>query len=177
MNRIMADGFLVRKVDGRRDGDVLLTFFTETHGVITAIAYQATRSRKRFSVLEPFHTLRVELDEREEVAQLHNASILTPRMGYLSDLDRMMSASRALGWVRTALPARAPVPELWTLLSTFLDTGVSCPKEALPDELAAFGLHTLRTLAWLPPPSSVRQGMSAEQVLRVVEATIESRGS
>lgn len=176
MKRLITNAFLLRKVDGRRDADVLLTLFTEDHGILTAIAYSAKSSRKRFSVIEPFHTLRVEVDEAKEgeLGVLRNAVVYEARTGYLSNLERMEAASVALGWVRRSLPPGAPETALWALLSAFLDTAITCQRDDLQAELAAFGLNMLRGIGWAPPPSRVRPGMDALAVLRVVEDTIRT---
>lgn len=173
MNRQTTDALLLRKVE-RGDADLVLTFFTEQLGTITSIAYSARRSKKRFAVLEPFHTLRIEVDDAaKDMAVLREATVPTPRTAFLSSLDRMQAASRALGWARTTLPPHAPDAAVWQLLTSFLDTAAVCPAEHLTGELAAFGLNLLRLLGWSPPPSSVRRGMAAEAALRVVDATIK----
>lgn len=176
MKRLVSNAFLLRKVDGRRDADVILTLFTEEHGVITAIAYSAKNSRRRFAVIEPFHTLRVEVDENTEgeMGVLRHAIVHEARTGYLSSLERMEAASVALGWVRRSLPPAAPEKELWSLLNAFLDTALACRADELQSELAAFGLNMLRLIGWAPPPSRVRAGMDAAAVLRVVEDTIRT---
>ncbi len=176
MSRLTSNAFLLRKADGRRDADLVLTFFTEERGVLSAIAYSAKSSRRRFSVIEPFHTLRVEVDGAKdgELGVLRGAVVHEPRTRYLSDLGRMEAASKALTWVRTSLPPNAPEPELWKLLATFLDVALDCPADDLQAELAAFGLNMLRVIGWTPPPSRVRPGMQADGVLRVVEDTIKS---
>ena len=172
MNREVSDALLLRKVE-RGDADLVLTFFTEKLGTVTAIAYSARRSKKRFAVLEPFHTLRIELDDAaKEMATLREATVPTPRTPFLSSLDRMQAASRALGWIRITMPTHAPDPDVWRLVTGFLDTAATCPLSDLAGELAAAGLNLLRLLGWAPPPSSVRRGMEPAAVLSVVESTI-----
>lgn len=167
--KIVTDALLLRRTD-RGEADLVLSFFTEQHGRMTTIAYSARRSKKRFSVLEPFHTMRIEADNgTRELAVLNHATVTDPRLGFLSSLDRMTAASKALGWVRSACPERVPEPEVWAHLLSFLDTAQRCGVEELTAETAAFGLVLLGQLGWAPPPTSVRRGMPPEQALRVVE--------
>lgn len=167
--KIVSDALLLRRTD-RGEADLILAFFTEELGRVTTIAYSARRSKKRFAVLEPFHTMRIEADNgSREMAVLHNATVKDPRLGFLSSLDRMTAASTALGWVRSACPERVPEPDVWAHLLSFLDTAQRCGVEELTAETAAFGLVVLRVLGWAPPPTSVRPGMDPAQALRVVE--------
>lgn len=170
----MTDALLLRR-RVRGEADLILTFFTAGHGVVTAIAYSARRSKKRFAVLEPFHTMRIEADAgARDLATLNHAEVTAPRLAYLKSLERMQAASSALGWVRDACPERAPEPDVWAALVTYLDTASICPEEELTAETAAFGLVLLRALGWAPPPSSVRAGMDPARALRVVEETIRA---
>lgn len=174
MNRIVTDALLVEKRE-RGDADLFVKLFTREHGTVATIAYSARRSKKRFAVLEPYHTLRVELDDgARELATLREAVIVEARPGYLADLDRMTAAGTALRWVGAVCPQRAPDLAAWETLQTYLDDGLSCEVAAVRDELAAFGLNLLRAAGLAPPPSTVRAGMTATQVLRVVEDTVKA---
>lgn len=176
MNRQTTDALLLRKVE-RGDANLVLTFFTEKLGTVTAIAYSARRSKKRFAVLEPFHTLRIEVDDAaKDMAVLREATVPMPRTAFLSSLDRMQAASRALGWARATLPPHAPDAAVWSLLTAFLDMAASCEVAALENELAAFGLNLLRVSGLCPPPSRVRQGMTANAVIGVVESVVKDHG-
>lgn len=167
--KLVSDALLLRRTD-RGEADLILSFFTEQHGRVTTIAYSARRSKKRFAVLEPFHTMRIEADNgARELAVLHHATVTEPRLGFLNSLDRMKAASAALVWVRSACPERAPEPEVWAHLLSFLDTAQRCDVTELTAETAAFGLVVLRALGWAPPPSSLRPGMDPAVALRVVE--------
>ena len=170
MTRITTDALLLRKVD-HGNADLIVTFFTETHGVVTAIGFGARRSKKRFAVLEPFHTLRVELDDMgRDLATLHAADVTEARTAYLADLDRMMRASTALGWVRRVCAPREPEPAIWQALVTFLDDDSEQPEGT---SLAVFGVHLLRAAGLMP--SSVRSGMTAGEVIRAVEIVVREQ--
>lgn len=167
--KIVSDALLLRRTD-RGEADLILSFFTEGHGVLTTIAYSARRSKRRFAVLEPFHTMRIEADNgARDMAVLHHATVTDPRLGFLSSLDRMAAASKVLGWVRSGCTEKVAEPEVWAHLLSFLDTAQRCGVEELTAETAAFGLVLLRALGWAPPSTSVRKGMPAEEALRVVE--------
>lgn len=172
--RIVTDALLVQKRE-RGEADLLVWFYTREHGALATIAYSARRSKKRFAVLEPFHTLRVEVDDSgKDVSVLREAVIAEARPAYLTSLSRIQAASTALGWVRTTCPPRAPDAAVWEAITRYLDAGLACGEDAVADELAAFGLNLLRAVGLAPPPSSVRSGMSAAQVLRVVAETIKA---
>lgn len=172
--RIVTDALLVQKRE-RGAVDLLVWFYTRDHGAMTTIAYSARRSKKRFAVLEPFHTLRVEVDDSgKELCVLREAVIGVARPAYLTSLARIQAASTALAWVRTTCPPRAPDAAVWDAVTNYLDAGLACGPDAVDDELAAFGLNLLRAVGLAPPPASVRAGMSAAQVLRVVAETIRA---
>lgn len=168
--RITTDALLLRKKD-HGNADRIVTLFTETHGIVSAIGFGAGRSKKRFAVLEPFHTLRVELDDMgRDLATLHAATVTEARTAYLASLQLMEWASVALGWVRRVCPPREPEPAIWTALVTFLNE-----KDARPDGtgLAVFGCRLLHAAGLMP--SSVRSGMDAREVIRAVEIVIKEQ--
>jgi len=175
--RTSTDAVLLRKVD-HGEADLILTFFTAVYGRVTAIAYSARRSRRRFAGMEPFHTLRIEVDSGvREMATLHSAHIAVARLGLMDGLDRMQMAGMALGWVRDACPDRQPETAVWEALTNFLDAAETAAAEDVATEAAAFGLRLLVALGWAPPPSSVRRGAEPARVIRVVSETIrEQRG-
>lgn len=74
-------------------------------------------------MLEPMHTLRVQLGERAgaELFSLKASSIHGPRLTLTGDLDRLQAAGRALRWLRLAVPARTPEPETWMEITRLLD--------------------------------------------------------
>lgn len=172
MTRVTTDALLLRVKD-HGNADRVVTLFTETHGLVSAIGFGAARSKKRFAVLEPFHTLRVELDDMgRDLATLHAATITEARTAYLADLDRMVRASTALGWVRRVCAPREPEPVIWQALVAFLDDDSAQPDGT---SLAVFGVHLLRAAGLMP--SSVRSGMTAREVIGAVETVVKEQGS
>lgn len=172
--RLTTNALIVRKAD-YRDADLIIGLFTESHGTLSAIAYSARRSRRRFPILDPLHTMRVELDDDGgDLITLREASVTVPRMGYLRDMVRLTAAVMGLGWVRRVSPPRQPDAAMWGAANAFLDAALTCEAGEVQSELAAFGLTMLRIAGWSPPPSSVRSGMSAESALRVVTETMSA---
>lgn len=150
--RLRTEALLVRKVPFG-DADVMVTFFTESRGILSAVARAALRSSKRFPSLEPMHLLRVAIDERpgEEVGLLTEASLARPRLGLASDLAKLEAAGRALRWVRSASPPHTPEPELWAEINSLLDLldAPSAPDAPVPmARVASMGLRLLAAIGW-----------------------------
>lgn len=102
-------------------------------------------------MLEPIHTLDVELVERpgQNLLQLSSSAILQPRIRLAGDLARLEAAGAALRWVRETVPARTPEPMVWFELQDLLllldMQTLSAPPRAL---LASSGLRLLRALGY-----------------------------
>lgn len=149
-SRLRTDALLVRKVPFG-DADVMVTFFTEARGILSAVARSARRSARRFPALEPMHLLRVGLEERAgaELGVLSEAALSRPRLGLTADLDKLDAAGQALRWLRRALPPHTPEPALWAEINALLDDldqpGTSPPPRA---RLAAMGLRLLSMIGW-----------------------------
>ncbi len=135
-----------------READLIVTLFTETSGVVSALARSARRSRRRFGgALEPLHTLEVELAgaRRGELAVLSSATIVRPRFGLLQEVARLHAAGRALGWVRHCVAPRTPEVALWGALSSSLDRlEEAATAEVHGAVLATFGFILLAELGW-----------------------------
>lgn len=142
---------LVRRVDFG-ESDLVLTFFTERLGKLSALARGARKSQRRFGgALEPMHTLIVGLDERpsSELLSLREAKIEIARTRILGSLERMEAAGRALGWVRRASPPRTAEPEVWRVLDTLLTRLDDARTEVAPRmELGEAGLALLAAFGW-----------------------------
>ena len=133
------------------ESDSMLQLFTERVGRVSAVARSARRSQRRFGALEPFHTLRVRLEERDgrEVMTLVEATLEVPRHGLISNLDRMVAGGTTLGWVRRCAPAQVEEPEIWALLVAALDDLDLA--HSPPDTeriLATTGLKLLAACGW-----------------------------
>lgn len=171
------NALLLRRTE-RGDADLVVQFFTEQRGMVSAIAYGARRSRRRFPVLEPLHTLRLELDGAtdRELVQLHAVTVEVPRAGYLNNYDRMRRATDGLRWLQRVASPEDPNPKLWAEAIAFLDAAHLCPLNDLPSELAAFGIKLLCAVGSAPSPSRLRPGMVPVEVFRLVDAALTGNG-
>jgi len=164
--RFSTDALLLRKV-AYGEADVIVTFFTETRGVFSAIARAARKSVKRFGVLEPLHLLRITLEDRPnaELCHLVEAQIARPRVGLLAELSRIEAASIALQWVRRASPQRVVEPALWRDVNQLLDgLDQGTDPAAGRAQLAAMGLRLLQGAGWgLQLASCVRCGRACAE--------------
>lgn len=164
MKRIASAAVLVRSVP-YGETDLVVTFFTETDGKLSAIARGARRSSRRFGgALEPMHELVVGLDDRgKELATLREARIERPRTGIASDLDAMEAAGRALRWVRHACAPRTPEPVVFRALQAMLDeldarglvasaarrdAATAAPPGTIAGRVVAFGLELLAEVGY-----------------------------
>lgn len=141
---------LLRKVE-HGETDLVVSFFTEALGRVSALARGARRSTRRFGgALEPFHTLRVDLDEPTgaDLFILREAVLDVPRVALTSSLDRMDAAGRGMGWVRAASPSRTAEPDVWRELTTLLDRLNDERSEDPRLVLAERGLRLLGAFGW-----------------------------
>lgn len=164
--RFATDALLLRRVD-YGEADLVVTFFTETRGAVSAIARAARKSVKRFGALEPLHLLRITLEERPgaDLCHLVEARLRRPRIHLLDDLSRIESASMALQWVRRASPQRVPEPALWRDVNGLLDELAESPNSASGRaQLAAMGMRLLQGTGWgLQLVSCVRCGRACNE--------------
>lgn len=134
------------------DTDLIVHLFTEQLGLVGAVARGARKSQKRFGgALEPFHTVRVRLQERAtgDLFVLEEAVLETVRTRLVMDLERMEAAGRALSWIRTSVPPQTPEPRAFSAITALLERLDSEVKEPPPDHhLAALGLTLLSTFGW-----------------------------
>jgi DNA repair protein RecO (recombination protein O) len=132
------------------DADVVVTLLTEQHGVVAAIGKSARRpSAKKSWVLEPFHSLSVELVVgRGELWTLRSASLATARLGLLADVERLELAGRAMRWARELLPRQEPEPLVFEAMERMLDRldGERALDPRGP--VLAFGLMLLEALGY-----------------------------
>lgn len=145
-----------------RDADLVVTLFTESLGQVAALARAARKSQRRFGgSLEPFHTLRVELDEvaGAELMTLVSAQIEVARANLYDYLSGMEAAGKFLTWVRHATPAHTPESLVWALARSCLDELDEASRAPAPDApsasranpdriLATHGLQLLAATGW-----------------------------
>lgn len=146
----LTSALLLRRVE-HGESDLVVSLFTKDLGKLSALARGARKSRKRFGgALEPFQTLRVQLDEplAGELFTLREATIEKPRLSLTANLDAMDAAGRALGWVRSGAPLRTKEPGVWDAVTTLLDrlddNRVASPRLALAEQ----GLRLLSAFGW-----------------------------
>lgn len=148
--RLRTEALLLRRVPFA-ESDLIVTFFTEERGVLSAVARGARRSSKRFAGLEPMHLLRLGLEERPgaELAVLTEATLERPRLHLIADLGRLDAAGRALRWVREIAPAHTVERDVWRELNGLLDQ-LDDPAERRPPEacLVVAGLRLLAAFGW-----------------------------
>jgi DNA repair protein RecO (recombination protein O) len=153
--------FLLGRVDFG-EADLIVHLFTEKLGHITSLARGARRGGKRYSCLEPMHTLSLGITatSRGEFVPLKEACLAQPRLRLTAHLDEMRGAGRALRWIRKVAPPRTPEPDAFQTLSWFLDElDRHAGSQDVDAKLAAFGLRMLTTFGWgLQLSSCVRCG-------------------
>ncbi|MBK8253255.1 MAG: DNA repair protein RecO [Polyangiaceae bacterium] len=148
--RITTEALLLRKV-AYGEADAIVALFTETRGLVSAIARGARKSTKRFGALEPLHLLRVTFEEKggAELCTLVEATLAAPRLGLLSSLEHMEIASAALQWVRRATPPQVAEPALWADMNALLDSLDGLPESTTARaNLATVGLRLLQGAGW-----------------------------
>jgi DNA repair protein RecO (recombination protein O) len=149
--RIATGALLLRRVE-YGEADLVLTLLTQKLGKVSALARGARKSNKRFGgVLEPMHTLAIELDERPgaELYTLLEAKLSVPRAKILDSLPALEAAGKALSWVRRAAPPRTPEEAPYAVLCTLLDRlAERANPEACGVALAEAGLSLLSAFGW-----------------------------
>jgi DNA repair protein RecO (recombination protein O) len=140
------DRALVLRVSPYGESDAVVAMLTERSGVVSAMARRARASSpRRTLVIEPFHTLSVELSQGSgELLGLRASSLATARTRLLDDATALERAGQATRWVRTLAPAREPEPALFAALERLLDVLPEGGEAAL----AEFGLSLLDTLGY-----------------------------
>ena len=143
-----SDRAFVLRVSPYGDADAVVQLLTSANGALAALARRARASSNKHSIIiEPFHTLTVELAQTSgELAILRTSTIATARVSLLEHADRLETAGIATRWVRTLCPPRVPEPEVFAALETLLDRlAESANAEGA---LAAFGLILLDALGY-----------------------------
>ena len=131
------------------ESDLIVQLLTESDGRMSAIVRGGRKSQRRVGgALEPFHTLRVELEDRgREMVTLKEARLARARLGIAGDLAALDAAGLLLRWARQLCPPRTPEPAAWVTLTGFLDAldqGAAHPRV----ELAAAALRLLADVGY-----------------------------
>jgi DNA repair protein RecO (recombination protein O) len=146
--RLQSDALLVRRL-AYGEADDIVHLFTEETGAVSVIARGSRRNSKRFTALEPMHTLRVgvDLSPARELGTLKEATLTCARIKLTTSLAAMTAAGQALRWVRRAAPDRTPEPALWVEIIALLDALEAGDGDA-QQLLAASGLRMLAAAGW-----------------------------
>lgn len=130
MKAIESDALVVRTI-AYGEADVITTLLTETHGKLSALLRGGRKSKRRApGALEPFHTVRVHLEDRGgDLVTMKDARIVKARTGITGSLAALEAAGLALRWLRHLSPPRHPEPAAWTTTTALLDALDGCPAE------------------------------------------------
>jgi DNA repair protein RecO (recombination protein O) len=125
---IESDALVVRTV-AYGEADVITTLLTETDGKLSALMRGGRKSKRRASGgLEPFHTVRVRLDDRGgDLVTLRDAQVVRARTGITGSLDALEAGGLLLRWLRHLSPPRHPEPAAWVTTTALLDALDACP--------------------------------------------------
>lgn len=140
------DRALVLRVSPYGDADAVVQLFTERDGAVAALAKRARASSgKRTLIVEPFHTLAVELTKTAgELSMLRSSTIVIARTALLEDETRLEHAGIGTRWARALLPQRVPERDVFDALERLLDE----LSNGRTDALTAFGLLLLDALGY-----------------------------
>jgi DNA repair protein RecO (recombination protein O) len=122
LRRIVTEALLVRSVP-YGESDLIVQLLTAEDGRLSAIVRGGRRSQKRVGgAMEPFHTLRVELEDRgKELVTMKEARLARVRARIASSLESLDAAGAALRWARQLCPPRTREPAAWVTLNALLD--------------------------------------------------------
>ena len=145
---IASEALLVRSIP-YGESDLIVQLLTESDGRLSAIVRGGRKSQKRVGgALEPFHTIRVEIDDRgREISTLKEARIAKVRANIAKSLDALDAGGAALRWARQLCPTRTPEPGAWATLMHLLDeldAGAAHPRV----ELAAAALRLIADVGY-----------------------------
>jgi DNA repair protein RecO (recombination protein O) len=148
VRRITSEALLVRSVP-YGESDLIVQLLTASDGRLGAVVRGGRRSQRRVGgALEPFHTIRVEVEDKgRELTTLKEARVTRIRTNIAGSLDALDAAGKALRWARQLCPPRTPEPAAWATLIHLLDeldAGVAHPKV----ELAAAALRLLSDVGY-----------------------------
>jgi DNA repair protein RecO (recombination protein O) len=140
---IESDALVVRTT-AFGEADVIATFITETSGKLSALVRGGRKSKRRMGGgLEPFHTMRVSIDDRGgDLVTLKDARVVRVRAGITTSLAVLDVAGTALRWLRHLVPVRHPEPAAWATTLALLDALDRGPAEPRV-ELAGAALRLL----------------------------------
>jgi DNA repair protein RecO len=116
LNSAVEDHALLLQRTPLGDHEAIVALLTRDHGSIRAVVSVAP-SKTQTRILEPFHSLFVELvPRRGELWRLRSSRIEIMRDAGRWDLDRLEFAGECCRWVRALTPASTPESELFEAL-------------------------------------------------------------
>ncbi|OEU70657.1 MAG: DNA repair protein RecO [Desulfuromonadales bacterium C00003068] len=105
------------------EADRIVSLLTKEHGVCSAFARNARKSRRRFGgALQPFNRIRVLWQQRRRagMAQLAEIELLEAATPLVSDLDALSMAAYGCELVSVLLPEEQPVDDVYRVVAAFL---------------------------------------------------------
>ena len=133
------------------ESDRLVFFYSRSGGRLTGMAKGAKRSRRRFvNSLESFSLVEISYRERRSLVWLEGSRIIDLHEGLRRDIERWGYAALAGELFLEMVPEGESQPELFTLLTGFLERLVQ-DKDPV-NVLLLFVLRFLDLLGYLPVP-------------------------
>ena len=133
------------------EADRIVTLLTKEHGVCSAFARNARKSRRRFGgALQPFNRVRVLWQQRRSggMPQLAEVELLGAATPLLANLEVLSLAAYGCELVAAMLPEQQPVPDVYLVLESFL---AHLPiAESLPVARLLLELRLLQLAGLLP---------------------------
>ena len=133
------------------EGDLLVSFFSRTHGRLRGVAARARRPKSRFGgTLEPLSYIRIWFYEREtrDLVRINQCELIESFMEVQSDFAAASALALASEVTEAVLAEKEPADANFRLL---LLTARAMKAQARTDlVLAYFSLWTVRLGGWLP---------------------------
>jgi DNA repair protein RecO (recombination protein O) len=133
------------------EGDLLVSFFSRTHGRLRGVAARARRPKSRFgSTLEPLSYIRIWFYEREtrELVRINQCELIESFLDVQSDYTAAVALALASEVTEAVLGEREAADANFRLL--LLVARALKAKARMQLVLAYFGLWTVRLGGWLP---------------------------
>lgn len=157
----LTDDVLVTGLVAYGESDVVVRFFSRSHGRLGAFARKARASRKRFPALSAPSTGRARFKEsRTDLHELLELDVHPRVMGLALDLRALGHASYLCELVERLLPEAEPAPEVFGLVDAAF--GAICTTGPSARLLRALELKLLLHTGYLPDLTVEDDAMSNE---------------
>lgn len=117
--RITTKGFVVHKQD-LKDIDVLATIFTESHGLLKAVAQKAKKRSQLLALLEPFQESTFTINQTENLGTIYRLESGTLFPGIRTSYEVYVLACHFTLIIKALLPLNMPHPALYSLYRQYL---------------------------------------------------------